>query len=209
MLNPAFLWAVLAVAVPVWLHLSRRRIYKEMEVGTLRFLHTALRQRRRKARLEEIPLLLLRCLALALLALAFARPFFPKAADAAEERAEETLILLDASGSVTGDMAEDARRAAEKAAAEAPRRPYRVRPVLGCGRAARIPGRLRAARRGTDRHGGGDGMGAGPRIGRRETLRRGRRHRPPRGRDLPTEPPRVSGAGRAGQDRAAGGSGTG
>ena len=37
-LNPAFLFAAAAVAVPLWLHLSRRRKYRELEIGTLRFL---------------------------------------------------------------------------------------------------------------------------------------------------------------------------
>lgn len=118
LLNPAFLLAVAAVAVPLWLHLSRRRKYREMEVGTLRFLHQALRERRKKSRIEELPLLLLRMAAIALLALVFARPFWPRAERVAEKEAE-TIILLDASGSITPDMAEDARKAAARAVSKA------------------------------------------------------------------------------------------
>nr|MDQ3623801.1 BatA domain-containing protein [Verrucomicrobiota bacterium] len=118
LLNPAFLLAIAAVGVPLWLHLSRRRKYREMEVGTLRFLHQALRERRKKLRIEELPLLLLRMAAIALLAFVFARPFWPRAEKVPEKEAE-TLILLDASGSITADMAEDARNAARRAVSNA------------------------------------------------------------------------------------------
>ncbi len=113
-LNPAFFLAVAAAAIPLWLHLSRRRKYREMEVGTLRFLQEALRERRKKSRLEEIPVLILRLLAVALLALAFARPFWPGAERLSEKEAE-TIILLDASGSITPEMAAEARDAAQRA----------------------------------------------------------------------------------------------
>jgi hypothetical protein len=113
LLNPAFLWAVAAVSVPLWLHLSRRRVFKEVTVGTLRFLRTAMQRRRKRSRLEEIPLLLLRMAAVALLALLFARPFQTEPVEP-RQPATETLVLLDASGSITADMAQTARRAAEK-----------------------------------------------------------------------------------------------
>jgi hypothetical protein len=110
-LNPAFLLAMAAAAIPLWLHLSRKRKYREMPVGTLRFLNEALRERKRKSRIEEIPLLLLRMAAMALLAFVFARPFFLRAEKGAE-KATQTIILLDASGSITPEMAEAARDAA-------------------------------------------------------------------------------------------------
>ena len=113
-LHPAFLFAALAAAVPLWLHLSRRRKYTEMRVGTLRFLDEALRERRRKSRFEEIALLILRMAALAMLAFVFARPFFPRAERVMEKEAE-TIVLLDASGSVTRAMAVEARAEAESA----------------------------------------------------------------------------------------------
>src|SRR4030095_16959776 len=62
----------------------------------------------------EIPLLLLRIAAIALVALVFARPFLPRTETAAESAAE-MIILLDASGSVTAEMADAARAAAREA----------------------------------------------------------------------------------------------
>src|SRR5689334_16368033 len=113
-LNPAYLLAIAGAAIPLWLHLSRRRKYREMPIGTLRFLNAALRERKKKSRLEELPLLLMRMAVVALLAFVFARPFFVHAEKVAE-KAAETIILVDASGSVTPEMATQARKAAEKA----------------------------------------------------------------------------------------------
>jgi hypothetical protein len=112
--SPVFLLALAALSVPLWLHLSRRRQYKEMQLGTLRFLQEVLRERRKKSRFEEIPLMLLRLLAVALLALIFARPFLNRS-ERVPEDAAETVVLLDASGSVTAEMADEAADLAKEA----------------------------------------------------------------------------------------------
>jgi hypothetical protein len=104
-MHPEFLWAMAALAVPLWVHLSRRRRYTELPVGTLRFLNEVLKERRKRSRFEEIPLLLLRLLGVALLALIFCRPFL-NSSERAAESPTETVVLLDASGSVTADMRE-------------------------------------------------------------------------------------------------------
>jgi hypothetical protein len=111
LLMPALLWTLAAAAVPVLIHLSLRRVYREMHLGTLRFLHASAVPRKRRARLEEILLMLVRMAALALLAFVFLRPYLPGTATP-PAHSGETLILLDASGSVTPDMADAARAAA-------------------------------------------------------------------------------------------------
>lgn len=113
LLNTGMLWTLGAVAVPILLHLSLRRVYRQMHLGTLRFLQASSVPRKRRARLEEIPLMLLRMAALALLALVFLRPFLPGNA-ANPARTGETLVLMDASGSVTPEMAATAREAAQR-----------------------------------------------------------------------------------------------
>lgn len=113
LLMPALLWTLGAAAVPVVLHLSRRRVFREMHLGTLRFLQASTVPRKRRARLEEVALLLLRMAALCLLALVFLRPYLPGTATP-PAHSGETLILLDASGSVTPDMAAAARSAATR-----------------------------------------------------------------------------------------------
>jgi hypothetical protein len=118
-INPIFAWGLGALLVPLWLHLSRRRQYKELALGTMRFLEEILRERRKRARFEEIPLLLLRLLAVGLLVALFVRPFLPARQQAPESPAQ-TVVLMDASGSVLPKMAEQARELAEQALRQAP-----------------------------------------------------------------------------------------
>ncbi len=103
--------------IPLWLHLSRRRKFRKLDTGTLRFLEETRRSRSRKARWEEILLMLLRIGATILLALLFARPV-SRGIDADENSSESTVILLDASGSISDEMADDVRDAAAKAIKE-------------------------------------------------------------------------------------------
>lgn len=113
-INPAFLLAAAALAIPLWLHLSRRRKYKEVTVGTLRFIRQAVKERKRRLRVEELPLLIARIAAVVLAAILFARPFLSGSEKMAEKESA-TIILLDASGSITPAMAEAARDAAADA----------------------------------------------------------------------------------------------
>lgn len=119
LLQPAFLWSLAAAAVPLILHLSRHRKYRELPVGTLRFLQQAVKERRRRARIEELLLLLLRMAAIGLLAFLFMRPFVSSSRAEDEEKGSDTVILLDASGSVTPEMLEEGKDALEDALSEA------------------------------------------------------------------------------------------
>ncbi len=78
-LSPALLYGLSAVLVPVILHLMRRRQVVTIPFGTLRFLKKAAQRTRRSARLENLLLLLLRCLVIALIMLAAARPVLKRA----------------------------------------------------------------------------------------------------------------------------------
>ncbi|MFK7884597.1 MAG: VWA domain-containing protein [Phycisphaerales bacterium] len=73
-LHPLILTAgLLAVSIPIIIHFIRRR-RRPIEWAAMRFLQDALRKRRRRLRLEQLLLLLTRCLLVALLAIAIARP---------------------------------------------------------------------------------------------------------------------------------------
>jgi hypothetical protein len=92
-----------ALAIPVVIHLLRNRRFEPADLGSVRFLRQAVQETTRWRRLRDVLLLFLRLLAIALLVGLFARPYFAGAA-AARDRDTETLILLDASGSMAGRL---------------------------------------------------------------------------------------------------------
>ncbi|PAW62433.1 MAG: hypothetical protein B9S34_15675 [Opitutia bacterium Tous-C1TDCM] len=104
-LTPLFLIGALAIAGPVIYHLVRRVTRDRQLFSSLMFLQPSPPRISKRHRFEHLLLLLLRCAALALLALAFSRPFFrqtpledPTAADP-----KRVVILLDTSASMRRD----------------------------------------------------------------------------------------------------------
>ncbi|MEM6469893.1 MAG: BatA domain-containing protein, partial [Planctomycetota bacterium] len=93
-LAPFYLLATLGVAAPIVLHLIRRQPKGEVEFSSLMFLEPTPPRLTRRSRLENLPLLLLRCLVIAALALAFARPFLPSTQTTATQEAKPAVILL-------------------------------------------------------------------------------------------------------------------
>ena len=76
-LNPWLLLALSGVSIPVIIHLVRRQAAKPVEWGAMRFLIDTLSERRRRMEWEDLLLMAARCLLLALVALAVARPYVP------------------------------------------------------------------------------------------------------------------------------------
>lgn len=106
-LAPLFMLGALAIAAPVIFHLIRRTTREQTPFSSLMFLKQTPPRVTRRSRLENLWLLLLRCIAIALLALAFSRPFFQQhfetPATASAQR--RTVILVDASASMRrGDL---------------------------------------------------------------------------------------------------------
>ncbi|MCP5518789.1 MAG: BatA domain-containing protein [Verrucomicrobiales bacterium] len=106
-LAPLFLLGALSVALPVIFHLVRRTTRKRTPFGSLMFLRPAPPRLRQRNRLENLLLLLLRCAAIGLLALGFARPFFVTHDDTVLPAPEgaRLVVLLDTSASMgRGDL---------------------------------------------------------------------------------------------------------
>jgi hypothetical protein len=116
-LVPAFLAGLVALGVPILIHLTRRQTKQPLGFPSFMFVRRIPDRTVRKRRLHRWPLFLLRCAALALLVLAFARPFLQSgdAKTATLSRgAREVVVLLDRSYSMGyGDRWARAQRAAQ------------------------------------------------------------------------------------------------
>lgn len=75
--NLIMLAGLAAVAIPILIHLLNRQRATLVDWGAMRFLMESLTSRSRRILIEEIILMALRCLVVALLVLAMARPFLP------------------------------------------------------------------------------------------------------------------------------------
>src|SRR5690606_34969891 len=97
-----FLLGLAGVAVPIILHLTRRQRRNVVRFPSLMFLQRIPYQERRRRRVQHWLLLALRALALALLAVAFARPFFDRSDVVAGTATgpREVVVLIDRSYSM-------------------------------------------------------------------------------------------------------------
>jgi len=73
--NFYMLIGILAISIPILIHILNQKSAKLVQWGAMRFLKDAMVSRRKKILLEEILLMCLRCLLVLLLALVAARPF--------------------------------------------------------------------------------------------------------------------------------------
>lgn len=118
-LAPAFLAGLAAVAVPILLHLYRRRTDRVVEFPATPMLPEAPVQQQDRRRLRDLLLLALRVAALAVLAISFARPYVM--GDDPRLRASATVVVVDTSLSVSAPAAwADVRRTARAAIDGAP-----------------------------------------------------------------------------------------
>jgi hypothetical protein len=114
-LTPLFLLGLAALAIPVLVHLIQRERKRVIEFPSLMFIRRIPYQSVRRRRIRHWLLLCLRAAAVALIVLAFARPFLRRDAGAlaATGGAREIVILLDQSASMGyGDHWQKARDSA-------------------------------------------------------------------------------------------------
>ncbi|MCX6873819.1 MAG: BatA domain-containing protein [Verrucomicrobia bacterium] len=101
LLSPFLLACATALAVPLWLHLRRKRRQTPVEFPSLRYLKMAAARMKRQARVEDFGLLVLRLLLVALLALAFARPVVRSTGTwFGAARTVESVVVIDATASM-------------------------------------------------------------------------------------------------------------
>lgn len=101
-LTPLFLAGALAVTLPLVFHLIRRTTKERTVFSSLMFLKPTPPRLTRRSRLEHILLLVLRCMAICLLAAGFARPFIkrplPEAVSSTPPK--RVIVLVDTSASM-------------------------------------------------------------------------------------------------------------
>ena len=116
-LTPWFLLGTAAIAGPILFHLIRQSVRERRLFSSLMFLRpTTLRVTRRR-KLDDLLLLLLRCLCLVLLATGFARPFFtqPDAPPVPGTEGRQLILLVDTSASMQREgLWNQARAVADK-----------------------------------------------------------------------------------------------
>src|SRR5581483_3319036 len=107
--NTALLWGFTAVSVPIIIHLLNRRRFKILHWAAMDFLLEAARMNRKRVQMEHLIVLLLRCLAVALIVAAVVRPVSTSGAlsllPGARDQVERIIVLDDSAS--TGEKEGD------------------------------------------------------------------------------------------------------
>jgi uncharacterized membrane protein len=95
--NPWMLFGGLAIGIPILIHLLNKRRFKIVDWAAMDFLFEADKKNRRRVQVENLILLLLRCLAMLLVALMLARPFLPSSVANVMQQTQqiERVLLID------------------------------------------------------------------------------------------------------------------
>ena len=97
-LSPLFWLGVTAVAAPLLVHLVRRTRARKIEFPALTFVRQVPQRTIRRRTFRNLLLLILRCLAILLIVIAFTRPFFSRRSAAKDNiAAGATVVLIDSS----------------------------------------------------------------------------------------------------------------
>ncbi len=132
LLHPLLAWGLLAVAVPIIIHLLLRQRPKPVPWAAMRWLAAAHREASRRWKLTNCLLLFLRCLVIALLALAVARPALPGIGGGAH-----LVVVLDRSASMGARGGDPGPLATAQAALASAELPYARWSLVAVGAAGR------------------------------------------------------------------------
>jgi len=119
-LNPIMLFGLGGVSIPIIIHLLNKRKFERVVWAAMRFLKVSVERNQRRIQVEDILLLLVRCLLVALLALVLARPVActHSSAGLLGQAAVTAVIVLDNSGSMSATDGAESRFAKAKKAAQ-------------------------------------------------------------------------------------------
>ncbi|WP_345955161.1 BatA and WFA domain-containing protein [Mucilaginibacter sp. PAMB04168] len=119
---PAFLFALITLAIPVLVHLFNFRRYKKVNFSNVQFLKDIKEQQSSRRNLRERLILLSRLLALGFLVLAFAKPYLPSQNTIPPGQQQAVSVFIDNSYSMQtlnpeGSLLDEAKRRAKEIAA--------------------------------------------------------------------------------------------
>jgi len=120
-LYPAFLFALLTLAIPVLIHLFNFRRYQKVYFSNVQFLKEIQEQQSSRRNLKERLILAARLLALTFLVLAFAKPYIPGENSANSGKQKHVSIFVDNSYSMEtlnrdGSLLDEAKKRAKEIA---------------------------------------------------------------------------------------------
>jgi hypothetical protein len=100
---PGFLFAAAALLIPIVVHLFSFRTFRVVYFSDIRFLQELKEETRKQSRLRHILVLASRCLALLMLVMAFAKPYFPERLEANSGGQKYITVFLDNSFSMDAE----------------------------------------------------------------------------------------------------------
>jgi hypothetical protein len=118
-INPAFLWAMFAVSIPIIIHLINFRRHKTLYFSNTRFLEDIRKETQTRTKLKHLLMLIARILTVAMLVIAFAGPFIPNNNVNSNKPSEVNVIYVDNSFSMessgkSGQLFEQGRQIAKE-----------------------------------------------------------------------------------------------
>ncbi|QGY46746.1 hypothetical protein GM418_24740 [Maribellus comscasis] len=131
-LFPTFLFALLAVAIPIIIHLFSFRRYKTVYFSNVGFLKNVKKESQKKSKIKQLLILLARILTIVFLVFAFAQPYIPNNQEVKRQTSQLVAVYVDNSFSMNalseqGQLLEVARnKALEIALAYPPGTKFRL-----------------------------------------------------------------------------------
>ena len=105
-LNPGFLWALMALAVPVLIHLFNFRRFKKVYFTNVKFLKDLKEETQKQQKLKHLLVLLSRMLMISFLVFAFAQPYIKKSGSKVTSGSKAIGIYVDNSFSMNANGSE-------------------------------------------------------------------------------------------------------
>ncbi len=104
--EPLFLWGLLAVAIPIIVHLFQMRRYKKVYFSNVEYLEALQSETRKQSKLRRLLILAARILMLVFLVLTFARPVIPNRNNPLRTGSNDVSVFIDNSFSMENTDAE-------------------------------------------------------------------------------------------------------